>query len=328
MADDLERRVIVWRVTQECNLGCGFCSYSNRLVRLRSDAEPGRVGRFGNVLGKYAKQTGRRILVSWIGGEPLLWPALFDVSTTFVREYGLDVSMTTNGLLLRSRRNVERVVDDFAEIVISLDGMAHFNDRVRQRPGLFESVKKSICDLVDLRISKAKPLVVKVNTILMRDNIEQFEKLCEQLQSWGVQELTFNQLGGYDRPEFFPANRLQTSQVHAFTQSLDGWKASFAKKGLIIRGSSDYLHRFDCSSRDRKIPVEDCAPGAWFWFINEKGGISPCSYTSYEYAVDIDSIGQPDRIDRIESDFRSMRAERRSRFCEDCHCTQQYAKFS
>ncbi len=322
------RRVIVWRVTQDCNLDCQFCSYSQSLNRIRHNADPAKVERFGALLGEYSKQTGRNTLVSWIGGEPLLWPALWDVSRRFVHEFGLDVSTTTNGVPLRSRRVAERIVDDFTEIVISIDGFGDENDRVRQKPGLFEELKRNISTLVELKASRGSALTVKVNTILMRKNIEHFEAFCEVLLSWGVEELTFNQLGGYDRPEFFPANRLLSSQVSNFINALSGWKTQFAEKGLLIHGSDAYLHRLQCSSRDEKIPVEDCAPGSWFWFVNENGLISPCSYTSYEYAVDIDSIRSRDEIDAVEATFRQMQSENKSRFCGDCHCTQLFDKFS
>lgn len=326
--DSEKSRVFVWRVTQDCNLNCRFCSYSQDLSRLRSRIDPERVLRFGQVLGEYSRLMSRSVLVSWIGGEPLLWPDLFDVSRRFVRDYGLSVSMTTNGVPLRSTQVQERIVDDFSEIVISIDGFSDVNDWGRQKSGLFNELKSSITALVDMKQARSKPLILKVNTIIMRKNVEHFEAFCEYLADLGVQELTFNQLGGYDRPEFYPDNRLLASQVADFMHALPAWNTYFASKGLCIHGSDAYLHRFDYSSRDLKIPIEDCIPGEWFWFINENGLASPCSYTSYEYAVDIDSIHAPAEIDTVENVFRAMRASRRSKFCDDCHCTQLYDKFA
>lgn len=323
-----ERRVVVWRVTQDCNLDCQFCSYSRSLDRLRQNADPVRVERFGRLLGAHSKRTGRKTLVSWIGGEPLLWLPLLDTARKFVREFGLEVSITTNGTPLRSRSIVERIVDDFSEIVISIDGFSDVNDWARRRPGLFEELKQNICSLADLKAARGKAVTLKVNTILMRNNIEHFEALCGLLLSWGVEELTFNQLGGYDRPEFFPDNRLLPSQVSSFMKAIPLWKKAFAERGLLIHGNSAYMHRFECSSRDQKISIDDCEPGSWFWFVNENGLISPCSYTSYEYAIEIDSIRSPEDIDAVEASFRQKRSESRSRFCNDCHCTQLFDKFS
>ena len=48
---------------------------------------------------------------------------------------------------------------------------------------------------------------------MMRRTICDFPWLCRELASWGIREITCNQLGGADRPEFFPTNRLLPEQI-------------------------------------------------------------------------------------------------------------------
>ena len=72
--------IIVWRVTQSCNLSCPFCGFDRRLDRVRRDADVETVTRFGAVLSEYQRATGDRVLVSWMGGEPLLWPPLRELT--------------------------------------------------------------------------------------------------------------------------------------------------------------------------------------------------------------------------------------------------------
>lgn len=295
---------------------------------MRGFADPDQVERFGRMLGEYSGKNGSKILVSWIGGEPFLWPSLLNISSKFINEFGLEISCTTNGMPLRSSAIREQVAERFSELVVSIDGLGAATDLPRQQPGLFEELKRNISELASLKEARSSNLRLKVNTILMRHNIDCFERFCEEMVSWGVDELTFNQLGGYDRPEFFPANRLLPEQVRRFADALPVWRSSFANRGLTIHGSDAYLHRFICSSLDQKIPIEDCSPGAWFWFINESGLISPCSYTSYEYAVDIRALSTFDDLHCVENKFRSLRNAARSRFCNDCHCTQVHDKFS
>lgn len=74
--------LVLWRVFEHCNLACQFCGYSKSLHRPRAVAEPERVLAFGKVLGDYARLSGRRVSVSWLGGEPLLWPDLHALSST------------------------------------------------------------------------------------------------------------------------------------------------------------------------------------------------------------------------------------------------------
>ena len=68
--------VVVWRVTEACDLGCWFCEYSRQRGGPRRSVPANQAVAFGNSLGEYAAASGRDVLVSWLGGEPLLWPPL------------------------------------------------------------------------------------------------------------------------------------------------------------------------------------------------------------------------------------------------------------
>ena len=116
-------------------------------------------------------------------------------------------------------------------------------------------------------------------------------------------------------------------QVEVFRDRLPLLKKIFAERGLIIHGSDKYFDRILKSSRNEKNPVTECDTGSWFWFINENGFISPCSYTSYEYKFDTKEITRPEDFARAEEFFRKCRSECRSKWCDDCCCTQVYDKF-
>jgi len=94
--------IVVWRITQRCNLSCPFCAYDQRVNRPRRDADAEIIQRFGAVLSEYQQESGDPVLVSWIGGEPFLFPALDRLTTYFTTELGLRVSATTNGTALRN----------------------------------------------------------------------------------------------------------------------------------------------------------------------------------------------------------------------------------
>jgi organic radical activating enzyme len=93
-----------WRVA--------FCAFDRRLDRPRRVAGREEVLAFGRVLGDYQRSTGERVMVSWIGGEPLLWPAVFEVSRQLQQEHGLSISATTNGTTLHQG---QRAAADFGE---------------------------------------------------------------------------------------------------------------------------------------------------------------------------------------------------------------------
>src|SRR4051794_13943018 len=111
--------IVVWRITERCNLGCAFCAYSRTLERTRSEADPVEMRRFGKVLADFQQATGQRVLISWLGGEPLLWSALGEVSEYFTGTLGLALSTTTNGTALAKPRIRGLLATHFSEITVS-----------------------------------------------------------------------------------------------------------------------------------------------------------------------------------------------------------------
>jgi len=321
-------KVIVWRITQKCNMNCLFCSYSNEVERKRDTADSKEIMRFIKLLGEYRDKTKQKILISWIGGEPFLYSEIIPLSKELSEIYNINVSTTTNGLLLSSAPLRADVLHYFSEIVFSLDGFSQCHDKIRQYPGHHDKVVENIRNLIRERASSNSALKVKVNTILLRENISSFRDFCQEIVGIGVDELTFNQLGGYDRPEFFQDNRLLPEQVEKFALELPLIQEAFSKAGLIIHGSLEYLNRFISSAENKKISIEECNPGKWFWFINENGYISPCSYTSYEYMLPLSSIQSVEDISNVETVFSELRHSNRSHWCDDCHCTQLFDKFT
>ena len=321
----MKNRVIVWRITQDCNMRCRFCSYSCDVDRQRDDASIEEISQFIEVLGRCRSQRDENILVSWIGGEPFIRKDIMDYSKRLY-SMGIDVSATTNGILLTEDLLTE-IADTYKELVFSIDSFKECDDDVRQCNGHFEIVCDKIRALDRIRKDRGSDIRIKVNTILMRRNIAEFERFCDFLCGIGVDEITFNRLGGYDRPEFFGDNRLLYEQSEKFAKDLPALKQKFLTKGFIIHGSPKYMERFMSAALDEPNPIEECNPASWFWFVNENGYISPCSYTSYEYKYAIKDVCKCEDFDKVEEYFRKQRKCNRSKWCDDCFCTQVYDKF-
>lgn len=324
----MKRLVIIWNVTENCNVGCRFCSYGGDGCVPARNADRDEIVRLGAFFRDYARQRHREILVSWIGGEPFLWEPLLPLSRLFHGEYGLRQSATTNGLPLESKDIRQTILDCFDEIAVSVDGLEKFNDWCRDCKGLFQNVKENICLLRDEKIKQGKNLRIAVNTILMRGNIGQFEELCNVLCDCGVEAVTFNQLGGRDRPEFYLENSLLPEQAASFAKEFPRIKAAMLKKGLLIHGSADYLERIMSLASGKKIAVADCKPGHSFLFISETGVISPCRAAIGEYGVPVSEISSADDIADLETRFKAMRSLKPSKSCEDCLCMQVFGKFA
>lgn len=320
--------IVLWRVTEVCNLACGFCAYDRRVERSRNAAGPEQVRRFARLLGLFHRRTGERVMLSWLGGEPLLWPSLFALSQELRDVHGIELSATSNGSALHRAPVIEQIVQTFSEFTVSVDGPAAFHDRMRGRAGLWERLREGVVSLDRRRRECNAPLKLRANVVLMRDNLPLFSDLCEELAGWDIDEITFNQLGGRDRPEFFPDHGLRLADVASLRQLLAPLRERLAARGVKLCGSAMYLGRLEASARQQALPVADCAPGEQFLFVDESGRIAPCSFSSAEYGVPVDELATVDDLVALRGRFRASRVHAAAAACGDCPSNHVFAKFA
>ncbi len=320
--------IVVWRVTERCNLACAFCAYDRRVDRPRRDADPRAVLAFGAALAAYQQEARDSVLVSWLGGEPLLWRPLRALSTAFARDLGLRVSATTNGTALASSAVRAHVLEHYAELTVSVDGFAPFHDRMRGRPGAFATLRRAVADIAEEKRRLGRGPLLRANVVLMRDNVDDFEPLCVELASWGVEQITFNQLGGRDRPEFFAGHHLRRSDVDTLAARIRPLRTRLAAAGTILRGDERYVERIRSSVAGAALSVHDCAPGERFLFVTEDGLVAPCSFTSDMYGISIAELTTAADLLALPARFAETRSRRRALPCGDCPSTQVFGKFA
>ncbi len=320
--------VVLWRVSERCNLACAFCAYDRSLARARREVSSAEVLALGETLGRWRRETGRRVLVSWLGGEPLLWAPLAEVSRVYRQQHDLALSLTTNGTRLHRPDVRALLMAHFAEITVSIDGKGGVHDALRGKQGLYEALVRAVRQLaVEKRAAGYGPLL-RANVVLMRDTIAGFADLCHDIASWGIEEITFNRLGGVDRPEFFPAHHLLPEQAAAFAASVPALRRELASRGVTLRGANSYLERIVASSRSERLAPGDCAPGRNFLFIDETGRIAPCAHTPADYGIALKSLAREEGIAALPGRFSDSMCQRRSAACADCHSTQHHGKFT
>lgn len=318
--------IVVWRITQHCNLRCPFCEWDRSLPRPRRHADRREVMRLSALLAEWQAVTGRRVLVSWLGGEPLLWPELPDVAAQ-VHALGLTQSATTNGTPLGQAKVQDLVLRHFAELTVSVDGFADFHDPMRGWPGGFDRLHEAVRALVARRAGPDS-LRLRANVVLMRQNLHTFPDLCDALASWGIDEITFNALGGRDRPEFYPAHALQADDVAWLRAELPALRTLLAARGTRLPGEGGYLDRFAATAASKPIAITDCGPGREFLFIDEQGIVAPCDFTVAGYGIPITTITTVDDLLALPARFATRQREARATACDDCRSTRVFAKFA
>lgn len=318
--------ILVWQVTEHCNLSCSFCRYDRRQSFARQEAQPGELRRVARLLAEFSTQRGERVLLSFLGGEPLLWPPLLPLAAE-LRGMGLKLSLTSNGSALRNERVRSVLLKNFAELTLSVDGFANFHETLRGNPGGWAQLKADAIKLNLARHTTGHRLLLRANVVLMRDNISTFADLCDELATWGFDEISFNQLGGRDRPEFFRSQGLLPEQVLTLRTQLPAIRTSLAENGVHLLGSATYLDRFEASSRGVSLPVTDCQPGESFLFVDERQRISPCHFTSSEIGIPVESIRSLADLIALPAQFTARRSTQRPAACDDCPSTRVFAKF-
>jgi MoaA/NifB/PqqE/SkfB family radical SAM enzyme len=197
---------------------------------------------------------------------------------------------------------------------------------MRQFPGLFERLRGAVEQLRSRQAVQTPWL--RVNTILTKQNVDSFRLFCETMAGWGFDELTINQLGGNDRPEYFPDNRLTSEQVIRLIAELPSITASCRLRGMIVRSSPKYLHRIYASANNETISMGDCSPGDRFLFVDELGQVSPCSFTSQSLGVLIEELDTVAKLNELGRMFREKRCVTMPECCSDCNATHVFAKFA
>ena len=325
-------RVVVWRVTEQCNLGCGFCAYDRGLKFPRIQADAAQVARAAQLLMQWSQTRGERLLLSWLGGEPLLVPWLLPLSAKLhavAQSSSLDLalSLTTNGTRLVDASVRQALLANFSEITVSIDAWGRAHEQLRGWAGGFQMLNESMQQLFSERMIQGSKMRVRINVVLMRNTIAEFPALCAKLSRWPISEISFNALGGRDRPDFYAKNALSAQDLDVFARTLPELRAQLAAKNIRLVGDENYLNRLKQIANRWAMPVRDCQPGQHFLFIDERGRMAPCHFSSDEYGLPLDAIQSLSNLDEALASFAVQQTQRPAGACADCLSTQVFGKF-
>ncbi len=126
----LDGNIIIWNFTNRCNLSCRHCySYADPNSKDFLTTEF-----ILNAIGDLKKANVKFVIFS--GGEPLIRKDIFDIADA-MRENGIVTYLSTNGLYV-SEKNVDKIIEKFNYIGISIDGIGQVHDDFRGLKGAFD----------------------------------------------------------------------------------------------------------------------------------------------------------------------------------------------
>jgi Fe-coproporphyrin III synthase len=318
---------IIFFVTSHCNATCETCFYWDELnqkgdlswdeiVRLSENAPP-----FTDL---------------WFsGGEPTLRRELAEIIDLFVRNNGVRyINLPTNGL--KPNRIYEVAEHCLAEnqnlelhINIALDGLRDSHDFMRGVPGNFDKALESARLLRRLKPAFGLRLIVNVNTVITRDNLDEILPLAEWLRSERVVDgHYFNLIRGNSKdPGLKNVERAKLRKIYSRLPEIQ-WsyaEGMFDDKNRMVKwfkkavyvGTLTFHHRtqFQNQEGSRRWPMP-CTAGETSAVIDFDGRIRAC-----ELRNPIGNLRDFDMNLKVfwETPSRSSEPDRIA--CDRCWCT-------
>jgi uncharacterized protein len=135
----LELPIIIFEITQDCNLRCKYCVYSGSYHYYRKHTKSSisiddAKKTLGYIFSLIKKRANKEITIGFYGGEPLLkFNLINDIvaySKILFEKWKLSFSLTTNFTYL-SPKMVDFIISNDFQILVSLDGDKNHHDQKR-----------------------------------------------------------------------------------------------------------------------------------------------------------------------------------------------------
>lgn len=176
--------------TSKCNIRCSFCiNQFDATPDNRFHMPLEQKQRIAREIFPYLK----RLALS-VAGEPLFDPDFVWI-VRLAKQYGIEIEMTSNGLLLGRKGYSEAILECVRRINLSVDGgtKATFE---KLRPGAnWDRLMANVGRLCELRRASGSPFPeINFRYILMRENIEELPRMVDIAADFGVNSLFTNHL--------------------------------------------------------------------------------------------------------------------------------------
>ena len=176
----LDGSIAIWNFTNRCNLACKHCySYADPNSEDYLSTE--------DILSTIPElKKGGIKFVIFSGGEPLIRKDIFEISSA-MREAGIVTYLSTNGLYINDK-NVDKIIETFNYIGISIDGIEKVHDDFR---GMEGSYRKSL-DAIALIQKHGGNAGIRFT--LTNETKDSFYSIFELAESIGVDKIYISHL--------------------------------------------------------------------------------------------------------------------------------------
>lgn len=237
--------------TKKCNLNCKYCTENQKHTR-RSLTKRQMLSVIDELHDLGAP------LISFSGGEPLLYPHLFEIAE-YAQKRGFFINLNTNGTLI-NKRNAKKIANFFDTVRISLDGLNALHDRISGVKGAYHKVVRNIDYLVSEKKRKAK---IGINFVLMEDNQRYAKDFVEEFKN-KVDFISFLPRFSFDQNCKKTLQKLPNN-IKSVQKAL--------QKDMKSGNTSDFMNRVSL-----KFSKGNCDAGKLYFTIFFGGGVSICPF--------------------------------------------------
>src|ERR1041385_6468374 len=270
--------VVIFYVTEGCNLKCVTCSYREAFPNELSLSEI-------SGLAKTLDDFGLRHIV-YSGGEPLVRRDFREICEIF-RRYNVKQTLLTNGLLLEKRS--DELQNYFNEIIVSLDGADREIHNAIRGINSFDQIILGIKRIVHSGQSQR----ISIRTVLQKQNYHQVMDMVVLAKSLGVSRISFlaadilsDGFGRDTRGAVVPNESIMLDNEetanfrHLVEQMISFYNPEF-ENGFIAESPDKMFHiaqYFEALNGKRQYPRNHCNAPDVSAVITSTGDLKPCFF--------------------------------------------------
>ncbi|MFC1884505.1 radical SAM protein [Thermodesulfobacteriota bacterium] len=257
MGNKLKPKNLLWLITEQCNLRCKYCRFSQSQSTSELTLDEGL-----NLLHKGRLLNYERVIFS--GGEPFLRDDLMILLTSSL-QMDYKVNINTNGTLITESLAKELCALPLSEIVISLDSTSTENDFYR---GFTSRVVEAIKCLINY---KNPTTSISTETVVHQQNYKLLNNIYRSLKNLGVDNITFHTIHLTKNHKHYE-NLAIPPMVEKDKRDLFEAMLPWAKETGYVK-YVDFLQQFFCGYN---VEAVKCQIPRILTIIRSNGDVFPC----------------------------------------------------
>ena len=216
------RPIIVWNITNRCNLACKHCYLDAQDLEYQGELSTVEAKLFIDDLAAMSVP-----ILIFSGGEPLIRQDILALAT-YVRERQIQPVLSTNGTLITPALAGDLKAAGFAYVGVSLDGDEAVHDRFRGQPGSFRAA------LEGLRSCIAAGIKTGVRFTVNKLNWHTLPKILELVEQEGIERFCLYHLVYTGRARNLAALDTSLTQKRQTIELLIEKVLDFARRGVAV----------------------------------------------------------------------------------------------